>query len=248
MLKSIALAVVCAGLVLCGIGLLETFYGPVAQSRAQEMVGPGWVNGERLHHLLHRLPSRQEKQPTAASSDEWLSLLLAPSMMELVLLFLFMVISMTSFLCVLALRRSFNEKSVKEKHTKLSSDADAATQDEKDFNDVLCCHFTPYKSKNNNTGDMGGVKLYNIVVKGYTSGSTCAQLKITVQTRRTMTREELSGLEEAILQSLNHHKEYVSSHQHLLEIVYDSAVEYLREHDFMDDTPERAEALIGRSH
>lgn len=241
-MNSIILAVVCAGLVLCGIGLMESFYGPIAETGAREVARSGWMKGE-LRHLLLRLSDRHEKQPTAAFTfDEWLPRLLVSPLMEILApLCLFLLTSTTSFLFVRALHRSFKKKIIKEKHTEVSSDADAASQEEKSWNGVLCCHFTPHAINEYSSADMNGTKVYTVVVKGYMSGSTCAQLKVTIQTKKTMSSEALSGLEEAILDTLNHRSEDLSSHQRFLEIVYDSAIEYLREHDFMDDTPEKAE-------
>lgn len=242
MLKSIALAAMCAGLVLCGCALMESFYGPIAEAGAREVAGSGWMKGE-LHQLLFRLSSHQEKQPTPAFSfDEWLPrLLVSPLMEKLAPLCLFLLTSTTSFLFVLELRRTLKKNPIKEKHSEVSSDADAATLEEKSWGGVLCCHFTPHAIREHSSDDVNGANVYTVIVKGLARCGTYAQLKVTIQTKKTMTEDNLRGLEEAILDTLNHPSEDASSHQRFLEIVYDSAMKYLREHDFLDDTPERAE-------
>lgn len=242
MLKSITLAVVCAGLVLCGIGLMESFYGPGTQTGVQEIASSGWVKGE-LRRLVFRLFDHHEKQTTAAFAfDEWLPrLLVSPLLGKLEPVSLFLLTSTTFLLFALALHRTLKKRPIKEKHSEGISDADAASQEEKSWNGVLCCHFTPHAINEHSSADRNGTKVYTVIVKGCMSGSTCAQIKVTIQTKKTMTNKDLCGLENAVLDTLNHRSKDLSSHQRFLEIVYDSAIEYLHEHDFMNDTPEMAE-------
>lgn len=231
MLKSITVAVLCGKLIECGTSLLGSLYSPRAQARTRATAARDWLKGRRLHNLLFALTCNHEDQPKPAYYCGELLLYILAVFEKKFGFILVILLLMAYFLFFYSWFSSSSDKQVKENKRSLFS-TDAVIQEDNCWSDVICCHVTPNDC---NSTDKNNVKLYSIVVNGDQSGNTCAQLKLTFQTKKPMTEEALNGLENAILHTLNKRYDLLSP-EHLLQMVYDSATEYLREINFLDGT------------
>ena len=106
------------------------------------------------------------------------------------------------------------------------SDETAVRQETAVWSSRCDCYVSPQ--------DSSGVKSYTITVMGEISGKHCARLEMTLHSDKDLSQDILIGLEDAILEILNK-TEDINSPQRLLDIVHMAALDYLQEHNLIDD-------------
>lgn len=218
--KVLASVIASIGLLIGASVLLDNVY----RSEAAVTQDAGDEDDGTLFSLLIRLAGHQEV-PSPSFGDRLTQYWSKDKMEEGVLISMIILTAMASILLLFTWYNLPDSEPEEENVSATPSGAAAVSLEKEIWSGAYCC-ITPHGSD--------GIKTYTITVKGEMSGNPCAQLKMTIHTSKDLNDQILNGLEEVILNALNT-AEDIDSPQHLLEIVYNSAMEYLKEYDLLDD-------------